>query len=137
MDWNKDHPGNDVVGDRCSAERSRQVSRLCFHRSLGSERADRERRTGTKPRSRDFTEALDDTLDDYADKLDKLRTIDSGPKTAVYSGHQVVGPLLAVIACQPIRHRHGRERTGISTMAPIFEQSMQGSDGETVQFNGG
>ena len=34
----------------------------------------------------DLSEALDDTLHDHADKLDKLREVDFGPKSAVTEG---------------------------------------------------
>jgi len=86
----------------------------------------------------DFAEALDDTLHDYADKLEKLRTIDFGPKLAVGEGavvklsgrHFVIAVSTSKFTCQ------GRELMGISTMAPIFEAIEGARAGETVQFNG-
>lgn len=86
----------------------------------------------------DFAEALDDTLHDYANKLEKLRTIDFGPKLAVNEGavvklsgrHFVIAVSTSKFTCQ------GRELMGISTMAPIFEAIEGARAGETVQFNG-
>lgn len=86
----------------------------------------------------DFAEALDDQLHDYADKLEKLRTIDFGPKSAVAEGaviklsgrHFVIAVSTTKFKCQ------GREIMGISTMAPIFEAIEGARAGETVQFNG-
>ncbi|NLS27504.1 hypothetical protein S2M10_25000 [Sphingomonas sp. S2M10] len=86
----------------------------------------------------DFAEALDDTLDDYADKLDKLRAIDFGPKSAVAEGAVIkLSGKYFVIAVSTSRFTcHGRELMGISTMAPIFEAIEGARAGETVQFNG-
>ncbi len=86
----------------------------------------------------DLAEALDDTLHDYADKLEKLRTIDFGPKSAVEEGaviklsgrHFVIAVSTSKFTCD------GREFMGISTMAPIFEAIEGARTGETVQFNG-
>lgn len=86
----------------------------------------------------DFAEALDDTLDDYVDKLDKLRTIDFGPKSEVSEGavvklsgkHFVISVSTGRFIC------HGQELMGISTMAPIYEAIEGARAGETVQFNG-
>jgi hypothetical protein len=85
-----------------------------------------------------LAEALDDTLHDYADKLEKLRTIDFGPKSAVEEGaviklsgrHFVIAVSTSKFTCD------GREFMGISTMAPIFEAIEGARTGETVQFNG-
>ncbi|WP_230175391.1 hypothetical protein [Rhizobium sp. CECT 9324] len=73
-----------------------------------------------------------------ADKLEKLRTIDFGPKLAVNEGavvklsgrHFVIAVSTSKFTCQ------GRELMGISTMAPIFEAIEGARAGETVQFNG-
>jgi hypothetical protein len=86
----------------------------------------------------DFAEALDDTLDDYADKLEKLRAIDFGPKSTVNEGavvklsgrHFVIAVSTSKFTCR------GREFMGISTMAPIFEAIEGARAGETVRFNG-
>ena len=86
----------------------------------------------------DFAEALDDTLHDYADKLEKLRAIDFGPKSTVSEGavvklsgrYFVIAVSTSKFICQ------GRELMGISTMAPIFAAIDGARAGETVQFNG-
>ena len=86
----------------------------------------------------DFAEALDDTLHDYSDKLDKLRMIDFGPKSAVDEGAVVkLSGRYYVIAVSTDKFTcHGREFMGISTMAPIFEAIEGARAGETVQFRG-
>ncbi len=86
----------------------------------------------------DFAEALDDTLHDYADKLNKLRMIDFGPKSAVNEGAVVkLSGRYYVIAVSTSKFIcHGREIMGISKMAPIFEAIEGARAGETVQFNG-
>ena len=86
----------------------------------------------------DFAEALDDTLHDQSDKVEKLKTIDFGPKSTVTEGalvtlsgrHFVIAVSTSKFTC------HGREMMGISTMAPIFEAIEGARSGETVQFNG-
>ena len=86
----------------------------------------------------DFAEALDDTLHDYADKLQKLRMIDFGPKSAVTEGAVVkLSGRYFVIAVSTSKFTcHGLELMGISTMAPIFEAIEGARAGETVQFKG-
>jgi len=86
----------------------------------------------------DFAEALDDTLDDYADKIEKLRTIDFGPKSTVNEGAVVkLSGRYFVIAVSTSKFTcRGRELMGISTMAPIFEAIEGARAGETVRFNG-
>ncbi|MBA4290033.1 MAG: hypothetical protein C0439_13785 [Pseudomonas sp.] len=86
----------------------------------------------------DLAEALDDTLHDYADKLQKLKTIDFGPKSAVNEGAVVkLSGRYFVIAVSTSKFIcHGRELMGISTMAPIFEAINGARAGETVRFNG-
>ena len=86
----------------------------------------------------DFAEALDDTLDDYADKIEKLRTIDFGPKSTVGEGAVVkLSGRYFVIAVSTGKFTcRGREFMGISTMAPIFEALEGARAGETVQLNG-
>lgn len=86
----------------------------------------------------DFSEALDDTLHDHRDKLEKLRKIDFGPKSTVTEGALVrisgrdfiVAVSTAKFVCD------GREVMGISTMAPIFEAIEGARAGETAEFNG-
>lgn len=86
----------------------------------------------------DLAEALDDTLDDYADKLDKLRTIDFGPKSAVTEGALVrLSGRYFVIAVSTSKFVcHGQELMGISTTAPIYEAIEGARPGETVEFKG-
>lgn len=86
----------------------------------------------------DFAEALDDTLEDYADKLARLREIDFGPKSRVEEGAIVtLSGRAFVIAVSTARFTcHGRELMGISTMAPIYRAIEGAKAGDTVEFNG-
>lgn len=86
----------------------------------------------------DFAEALDDTLHDSADKLEKLQRIDFGPRSRVGEGavvtlsgrHFVVAVSTRRFTC------HGVEYMGISTDAPIYAAIEGAHAGETVEFNG-
>ena len=86
----------------------------------------------------DLSEALDDTLHDHTDKLDKLREVDFGPKSTVTEGALVrLSGRYFVIAVSTSKFTcDGREVIGISTMAPIFETIEGARAGETVEFNG-
>jgi hypothetical protein len=86
----------------------------------------------------DLSEALDDTLHDHTDKLDKLREVDFGPKSTVTEGALVrLSGRYFVIAVSTSKFTcDGREVMGISTMAPIFEAIEGARAGETVEFNG-
>lgn len=86
----------------------------------------------------DLSEALDDTLHDHADKLDKLREVDFGPKSTVTEGALVrLSGRYFVIAVSTSKFTcDGREVMGISTMAPIFETIKGARAGEAVEFNG-
>ncbi|WP_296173089.1 hypothetical protein [uncultured Brevundimonas sp.] len=86
----------------------------------------------------DLAEALDDTLNDQADKLDRLKVIDFGPKSIVTEGAVVkLSGRLFVVAVSTSRFTcHGHEFMGISTQAPIFEAIEGAKAGETVEFNG-
>lgn len=86
----------------------------------------------------DLSEALDDNLHDHADKLDKLRTVDFGPKSAVTEGALVrLSGRYFVIAVSTGKFMcDGREVVGISTAAPIFAAIKGARVGETVEFNG-
>lgn len=86
----------------------------------------------------DLSEALDDTLHDRADKLDKLRDIDFGPKSTVTEGALVrLSGRYFVIAVSTSKFTcDGRELIGISTMSPIFEAIKGARAGETVEFDG-
>ena len=86
----------------------------------------------------DLSEALDDTLHDHTDKLDKLREVDFGPKSTVTEGALVrLSGRYFVIAVSTSKFTcDGREVMGISTMAPIFETIKGARAGETVEFKG-
>ncbi|HET8721616.1 MAG TPA: hypothetical protein VFM24_06280 [Nitrospira sp.] len=86
----------------------------------------------------DLSEALDDTLHDHTDKLDKLREIDFGPKSTVTEGALVrLSGRYFVIAVSTSKFTcDGREVMGISTMAPIFEAIKGAGAGDTVEFKG-
>lgn len=86
----------------------------------------------------DLSEALDDTLHDHTDKLDKLREIDFGPKSTVTEGALVrLSGRYFVIAVSTSKFTcDGQEVMGISTMAPIFEAIEGARAGESVEFNG-
>jgi hypothetical protein len=86
----------------------------------------------------DLAEALDDTLHDRTDKLDRLRQIDFGPKSTVTEGALVrlSGRYFAIAVSTGKFTCDGREVMGISTMAPIFETIKGARAGETVEFNG-
>lgn len=86
----------------------------------------------------DLSEALDDTVHDHIDKLDRLRAVDFGPKSTVSEGalvrlsgrYFVIAVSTSKFACD------GRELMGISTMAPIFEAIEGARAGEKVEFKG-
>jgi hypothetical protein len=86
----------------------------------------------------DLSEALDDTLHDHTDKLDKLREVDFGPKSTVTEGAlvQLSGRYFVIAVSTSKFTCDGREVMGISTMAPIFEAIEGARAGETVEFNG-
>jgi hypothetical protein len=86
----------------------------------------------------DLSEALDDTLHDHTDKLDKLREVDFGPKSTVAEGALVrLSGRYFVIAVSTGKFTcDGQEIMGISTMAPIFEVIEAAGAGETVEFHG-
>ena len=71
----------------------------------------------------DLSEALDDTLHDHTDKLDKLRAVDFGPKSAVTEGALVrLSGRYFVIAVSTSKFPcNGREVIGISRTVPILE----------------
>ena len=140
MDWNKDHIRETMLSLETAALHSARDNYLDY---VSTARLDRSEPIENDEQAQaevasDFAEALDDTLDDYADKLDKLRAIDFGPKSAVAEGAVIkLSGKYLVIAVSTSRFTcHGRELMGISTMAPIFEAIEGARAGETVQFNG-
>lgn len=88
--------------------------------------------------ARDLSEALDDTLHDQTDKLNKLREVDFGPKSTVTEGALVrLSGRYFVIAVSTSKFKcDGREIMGISTTAPIFEAIKGARAGETVELDG-
>jgi hypothetical protein len=86
----------------------------------------------------ELSEALDDTLHDRTDKLDKLRQVDFGPKSTVTEGAlvQLSGRYFVIAVSTSKFTCDGREVMGISTMAPIFKAIEGARAGETVEFNG-
>ncbi len=140
MDWNKDHLRDTMLSLETAALRSARENYLNY---VSTARVDRTEPVENDELAQaevasDFAEALDDTLDDYADKLEKLRTIDFGPKSTVGEGAVVkLSGRYFVIAVSTGKFTcRGREFMGISTMAPIFEALEGARAGETVRFNG-
>lgn len=140
MDWNKDHIRETMLSLETAALHSARDNYLDY---VSTARVDRNEPIENDELAQaevaiDFAEALDDTLEDYADKLEKLRTIDFGPKSVVNEGavvklsgrYFVIAVSTSKFTCQ------GRELMGISTMAPIYEAIEGARAGETVQFNG-
>lgn len=78
MDWNKDHIRETMLSLETAALQSARDKYLDY---VSTARLDRSESIENDEQAQaeiasDFAEALDDTLDDYADKLDKLRTIE-------------------------------------------------------------
>jgi len=140
MKWNKEHLRETMLSLETAALQSARDIYLDY---VATARIDRTEPSENDERAQaeaaaDFAEALDDSLHDYADKLDKLRVIDFGPKAAVEEGAVVkLSGRYYVIAVSTSRFNcNGREIMGISKMAPIFEAIEGARSGETVQFNG-
>ena len=140
MDWNKGHVRETMLSLETAALHSARDHYLDY---VATARLDRTETIENDEQAQaevasDLAEALDDTLDDYADKLDKLRTIDFGPKSAVAEGALVkLSGRYFVIAVSTSKFVcHGQELMGISTMAPIYQAIEGARAGETVQFNG-
>ena len=88
MDWNKDHVRETMLSLEAATlhgARENYLDYVSTARLDRSEPIENDEQAQAEVAS-DLAEALDDTLDDYADKLDKLRTIDFGPKSAVAEG---------------------------------------------------
>jgi hypothetical protein len=85
-----------------------------------------------------LSEALDDTLHNHTDKLDKLKKVDFGPKSTVTEGALVrLSGRYFVIAVSTSNFTcDGQEVMGISTMAPIYNLIEGARVGEIVEFNG-
>ncbi|RSV19641.1 hypothetical protein [Sphingomonas sp. ABOLH] len=140
MDWDKDHVRETMLSLETAALHSARENYLDY---VATARLDRSETIENDEQAQaevasDLAEALDDTLDDYADKLDKLRTIDFGPKSAVTEGALVrLSGRYFVIAVSTSKFVcHGQELMGISTTAPIYEAIEGARPGETVEFKG-
>lgn len=139
MNWNKEHIQETMLSLETEAFNSARENYLDY---VATARVDRTEPIENDELAQaevasDFAEALDDTLDDYNEKLEKLRTIDFGAKSAVHEGAVVkMSGRYFVIAVSTGKFTcRGREFMGISTMAPIFEAIEGARAGDTVQFN--
>jgi hypothetical protein len=140
MDWNKDNIRETMLSLEAAAltsAREHYQDYVCDARIDRSEPSDNHVHSQAEIAS-DFAESLDDTLHDQAEKLEKLGTIDFGPKSAVGEGAVVkLSGRWFVIAVSTNRFTcQGREFMGISTMAPIFEAIEGAQTGEVIEFNG-
>ena len=140
MDWNKDHIRETMLSLETSALHSARGTYLAY---VSTARLDRSEPIENDEHAQaeiasDLAEALDDTLHDYDDKLEKLEMIDFGPKSAVSEGAVVkLSGRYFVIAVSTSKFScRGRELMGISTMAPIFKAIEGARAGDTVTFNG-
>jgi hypothetical protein len=86
----------------------------------------------------DLSEALDDTVHDHAEKIEKLQKIDFGPKSSVQEGALIkLSGRYFIVAVSTARFScEGQEIMGISTMSPIFTEIEGMRAGETLDFNG-
>jgi len=140
MDWNKEHIRETMLSLETAALQSARDTYLDY---VSTARLDRSEAIENDEQAQaevaaDFAEALDDTLNDYADKLEKLRMIDFSPKSEVSEGALVkLSGRYFVIAVSTRKFTcKGREFMGISTMAPIFQAIEGAREGEAVEFKG-
>ena len=140
MNWNKDHIRETMLSLETAALKSARDTYLGY---VSTARLDRSEPIENDEHAQaeiasDLAEALDDTLHDYDDKLEKLGMIDFGPKSAVSEGAVVkLSGRYFVIAVSTSKFScRGRELMGISTMAPIFKAIEGARAGDTVKFNG-
>lgn len=140
MDWNKAHIRDTMLSLETAALQSARGNYLdyVFTAKVDQSEPVENDELAQAEIASDLAEALDDTLHDYADKIDKLRMIDFGPKSTVEEGAVVKlsGRYFAIAVSTSRFTCQGREVMGISTMAPIFEAIEGARAGETVQFNG-
>ena len=140
MDWNKAHIRETMLSLETAALQSARENYLdyVFTAKVDQSEPVENDELAQAEIASDLAEALDDTLHDYADKIDKLRMIDFGPKSTVEEGAVVKlsGRYFAIAVSTSRFICQGREVMGISTMAPIFEAIEGARAGETVQFNG-
>ena len=140
MNWNKSHIRETMLSLETAALHSARGTYLAY---VSTARLDRSEPIENDEHAQaeiasDLAEALDDTLHDYDDKLEKLEMIDFGPKSAVSEGAVVkLSGRYFVIAVSTSKFScRGRELMGISTMAPIFKAIEGARAGDTVTFNG-
>lgn len=140
MNWNKEDLRDTMLSLETAALQSARDIYLDY---VATARIDRTEPIENDERAQaevaaDFAEALDDSLHDYADKLDKLKVIDFGPKSTVDEGAVVkISGRYYVIAVSTSKFTcHGREIMGISTMAPIFGAIEGARAGDIIRFNG-
>lgn len=86
----------------------------------------------------DLSEAFDQPIHTHEEKIQKLKTIDFGPKSEVSEGAIVnINGCYFVIAVSTARFNcEGTELMGISTAAPIYAAMEGKRPGETCTFNG-
>ena len=140
MDWNKTQIRETMLSLETATLQSARENYLDYVATAKLDRSEpieRDEHAQAETAS-DLAEALDDKLDDYSDKLEKLRTIDFGPKATVSEGALVkLSGRYFVIAVSTGKFTcHGQELMGISVMAPIFEAIEGARAGETVRFKG-
>lgn len=140
MNWNKNHIRETMLSLETAALHSARENYLDYVSTARVDRSEPIENDGLAQAevASDFAEALDGTLEDYSDKIEKLKMIDFGPKSSVKEGALVkLAGRYFVIAVSTSKFTcHGREIMGISTMAPIFEAIEGARAGETVEFNG-
>ena len=140
MNWNKDHIRETMLSLETAALKSARDTYLGYVSTARLDRSEPIENDGHAQAeiASDLAEGLDDKLHDYADKIEKLETIDFGPKSTVVEGAVVKlsGRYFVVAVSTSQFNCHGQELMGISTMAPIFQAIEGARAGETVQFNG-
>jgi hypothetical protein len=136
MDWNKAHIRETMLSLETAALQSARGNYLDYVFTAKVDQS--EPVENDELAQAEIASDLADTLHDYADKIDKLRMIDFGPKSTVEEGAVVKlsGRYFAIAVSTSRFTCQGREVMGISTMAPIFEAIEGARAGETVQFNG-
>ncbi|MBR0915838.1 hypothetical protein [Bradyrhizobium japonicum] len=86
----------------------------------------------------DLSESFDDPVHSHSDKIEKLATMDYGPKSAFEEGSVVKlnGRLFAIVVSTGKFVFDGNEIIGISTQSPIYAELEGKRDGDAISFNG-
>ena len=86
----------------------------------------------------DLAHAFDQPVHEHTEKIDKLMSLDFGPKTEVEEGAVVrVGGRYFVIAVSTRKFEHeGLTLMGISAQAPIYRAMEGKTEGDTFTLNG-